>query len=71
MFTPNLLIDTVQNVKRTATNAVIKDETLNKAAHNFIDAQTAFAKMLTENAMSIISDIQSKQTSFFYPKKNG
>jgi hypothetical protein len=71
MFTPNLLIDTVQNAKRTVTNTVIKDETLNKAAHNFIDAQTAFAKMLTENAMSIISDIQSKQTSFFYPKKNG
>lgn len=71
MFTPIAFIDTIQNAKRTATNAVVKDDTLNKAAHAFIDAQTAFAKMLAENAMTIISDVQSKQTSFFYPKKNG
>jgi hypothetical protein len=68
MFTPNLIIDTVQNAKRTATNAVIKDETLNKAAHNFIDAQTAFAKMLTDNAMELSKHFVEKQTSFFYPK---
>jgi hypothetical protein len=68
MFTPNLIIDTVQNAKRTATNAVIKDEALNKAAHNFIDAQTAFAKMLTDNALTISQHFVEKQTSFFYPK---
>jgi hypothetical protein len=68
MFTPNLIIDTVQNAKRTATNAVIKDEALNKAAHNFIDAQTAFAKMLTDNALTISKHFVEKQSSFFYPK---
>jgi hypothetical protein len=68
MFTPNLIIDTVQNAKRTATNAVIKDEALNKAAHNFIDAQTAFAKMLADNALVISKHFVEKQTSFFYPK---
>lgn len=53
MFTPETIIDTFQGSKRTFTNMVIKDEVLNKVANNFIDSQTAFAKMLVTNLTTV------------------
>jgi hypothetical protein len=53
MFTPEFYIDLFQDVKRQLTNKVIKDDVLNKAAHDYITAQTAFAKMLTNNAIEM------------------
>lgn len=53
MFTPDFFIDTVQETKRVVTNQIIKDATLNKAANDYINAQTAFAKMLAHNAIAI------------------
>ena len=53
MFTPEFFIDTFQSVKKTLTNQIIKDETLNKAAHSYIDAQSAFAKMLVQNSINL------------------
>ena len=38
-----------QTMKRTLTDKIIVDENLNKIAHNFINAQTVFAKMLAKN----------------------
>ena len=35
------------------TDKIITDKTLNKAAHSYIEAQTAFAKVLLNNAMDI------------------
>ena len=52
-FTPSFFIDTFQDTKRIVTNQIIKDPTLNKAANNYIDAQTAFAKMLVNNAIDV------------------
>jgi hypothetical protein len=53
MFAPYLTleahIDAFQTTKRGLTDKVITDPTLNKAAHEYIDAQTAFAKMLVKN----------------------
>ena len=53
MFAPEFYIDLFQNSKRTVTNAVITDKTLNKAANAYIDAQTAFAKVLVNNTIDI------------------
>jgi hypothetical protein len=53
MFTPTFFIDTIQDTKRIVTNQIIKDPTLNKAAMDYIQAQTAFAKMLVNNAIDI------------------
>ena len=53
MFTPNFFIDTLQDTKRMVTNQVFKDPTLNKAANDYITAQTAFAKMLVNNAVDL------------------
>lgn len=53
MFTPVFFIDTIQDTKRIVTNKVFTDPTLNKAANDYITAQTAFAKMLVNNAIDI------------------
>ena len=53
MFAPYLTLDAhieaFQTTKRGLTDKVITDPTLNKAAHEYINAQTAFAKMLAKN----------------------
>lgn len=53
MFGPAFFIDTFQDTKRIVTNYVFKDPTLNKAANDYITAQTAFAKMLVNNAIDL------------------
>jgi hypothetical protein len=52
-FTPDFFIDTFQDTKRIITNQVFKDPTLNKAANDYINAQTAFAKMLAHNTVDL------------------
>ena len=52
-YSPEFYIDSFQNTKKIVTDKVITDKTLNKAAHSYIDAQTAFAKVLLGNAMDI------------------
>jgi hypothetical protein len=53
MFGPDFFIDTFQDTKRIVTNQIFKDPTLNKAANDYISAQTAFAKMLAHNTIDI------------------
>ncbi len=53
MFGPDFFIDTIQETKRVITNQVFKDSTLNKAANDYINAQTAFAKMLAHNTIDL------------------
>ena len=53
MFTPDFYIDLFQSSKRQLTNQVYKDDTLNKACNAFIDAQTAFAKMMVKNYIDV------------------
>ncbi len=53
MFSPAFFIDSFQDTKRIVTNHVFKDPTLNKAANDYITAQTAFAKMLMNNAIDL------------------
>lgn len=69
VFTPDFYIDTFQNTKKNITNSVITDKTLNKAAHAYIDAQTAFAKMLSKNATEIAKYSVDTVGDKFFPKE--
>jgi hypothetical protein len=69
MFTPDFLIDTFQSTKKVITNAVFKDATLNKAAHNYIDAQTAFAKMMSHNAIDLAKYSVDSISQVLFPQK--
>lgn len=69
MFTPDFYIDSFQSTKKTLTNQVFKDPTLNKAAHNYIDAQTAFAKMLTSNTLDLAKYSVESVSKVLFPKK--
>jgi hypothetical protein len=70
MFTPQFYIDSFQNLKHSFTNKVITDPTLNKAANDFIDAQTAWAKMVVDNTTTITKYYFDKQSDIMYPKKD-
>ena len=69
MFTPDFYIDSFQSTKKIITNQVFKDPTLNKAAHNYIDAQTAFAKMLTANTVDMAKYSVDSVSKVLFPKK--
>ncbi len=70
-FTPDFFIDTFQNTKKVVTNAVFKDETLNKAAHAYIDAQTSFAKVLANNTIEMTRYSADSVSKVLFPKKEG
>jgi hypothetical protein len=70
MFTPEFFIDTFQGTKKTITNAVFKDATLNKAAHAYIDAQTAFAKVLASNTVEMTRYSVDSVSKVLFPKKD-
>ena len=65
----DLFIDSFQSGKKILTNEIYKDEKINKICHNFIDAQTAFAKMLVRNTIDISAYNVEAVNNFFYPKK--
>ena len=71
MFTPHFYIDSFQSTKKIVTNAIITDKTLNKAANAYIDAQTAFAKVLVNNAIDISKASFEGVTNKLFSKKDG
>ena len=69
MFGPEFFIDSFQSTKKIITNQIFKDATLNKAATDYIDAQTAFAKMLTRNAIDLTKYSVELVSEKVFPKK--
>jgi hypothetical protein len=73
-FTPTMnaafFIDAFQGVKRDLTDKIITDPTLNRAAHNYINSQTEFAKMLTNNAVDLAHYSMDCITNRYFPKKD-
>ena len=69
MFGPDFYIDTFQTTKKVLTDAVFKDATLNKAAHNYIDAQTAFAKMMARNTIDLAKYSVDSVSKVLFPQK--
>lgn len=43
-YMTNMWIDAIQNAKKTWVDTWVKDETMNKPLHGFIEAQTEFTK---------------------------
>ena len=70
MFGPEFFIDTFQGTKKAVTNAVFQDKTLNKAAHAYIDAQTAFAKVLVNNTVEMTRYSVDSISTVLFPKKD-
>jgi hypothetical protein len=72
MFAPYLTleahIDAFQTTKRGLTDKVITDPTLNKAAHEYIDAQTVFAKMLAKNFTDLAKYSIDSHASKLFPQ---
>jgi hypothetical protein len=68
MFSPDFYIDSFQETKRVITNQIFKDPTLNKAAQDYINAQTAFAKMLAHNAIDLTKYSVESVSKVLFPK---
>jgi hypothetical protein len=71
MFSPHFFIDTFQNTKKVVTNQIFKDSRLNKAANDYIDAQTAFAKMAVNNTIDMAKYSVESISKVWFPKKDG
>jgi len=66
--TIELQIDMLQQLKKNLTDKIIKDSILNKSAHNFINSQTQFAKMLVNNFTDISKYYVDTQTKALFPQ---
>jgi len=66
--TIELQIDMLQQLKKNLTDKIIKDPILNKAAHNFINSQTQFAKMLVNNFTDISKYYVESQAKVLFPQ---
>jgi hypothetical protein len=66
--TIELQIDMLQQLKKNLTDNIIKDPILNKSAHNFINSQTQFAKMLVNNFTDISKYYVDSQTKVLFPQ---
>ena len=65
MFTPNFYIDQFQATKKIVADQIFKDQPeLQEVAVKFIDTQTAFAKMLIDNTVTVNKLFWDKATAF-------
>ncbi len=53
MFSPEFFIDSVQNAKKQLVNTFVVDKTIKASIIEVIDAQTAFVKAATQNALTL------------------
>jgi hypothetical protein len=68
-FTLEAQIEAFQTTKRGLTDKVITDPTLNKAAHEYINAQTVFAKMLAKNFTDLAKYSVDSYASKVFPQE--
>ena len=68
MFGPDFFIDTFQETKRVVTNQIFKDPTLNRAANDYINAQTTFAKMLAHNTIDLTKYSVDQISKVLFPQ---
>jgi len=53
MFSPDVIIDSVQNAKKHVVNTFVVDKTIKTSIIEVIDAQTAFIKTASQNALTL------------------
>lgn len=67
---PEFFIDAFQGVKRDLTDKIITDPRMNRAAHNYINSQTEFAKMLVSNTVELGKYSMDCMSERYFPKKD-
>jgi len=69
MFTPDSFIEAYQNTKRVFVNTVVTDKVIKQSVLDLIDAQTAFAKTVSQNAIYLAKYSTDAYASVLFPKK--
>lgn len=52
MFTPDAIIDSVQNAKKQVVSTFVQDATIKAGLIEIIEAQTEFTKTIAKNALT-------------------
>jgi hypothetical protein len=68
MFTPDYIIDSVQNAKKTFVTTFITNEPFKKELIKLVDAQTTFAKGQVKTTLEIAEAFVKNSNSYFYAK---
>lgn len=58
MFTPDYIIDSFQNSKKSVVNALVQHEGIKKALNDFVDGQTAY----TKSAVKVATEVGTRLT---------
>ena len=69
MFTPDYIIDSVQNAKKTIVNTFVTDESFKKELIKLVDAQTKFAKGQVSTTLEIAQAFWKNASDAVYAKK--
>ena len=70
MFEIEYYIDQFQTTKLKVFNAIVKDPVLRSAAANYVNTQSAFAKMLVANTRDLAFHSYDIVKGFYDAKKN-
>lgn len=62
MFTPDYIIDSVQNAKTEFVKFLVKDEKIQSSLIDFIEAQRTFAKSVAKNTAEMTALLQKNFT---------
>ena len=68
MFTPDTIIDSVQNAKKQFVGYTVTNEGLKKELVKLIDAQTEFAKGQAKTSLEIAQAFVKNASNAFYSK---
>lgn len=68
MFTPDVLIDTIQNSKKQVVNMLVTNETFKTELIKLVDAQTEFAKGQFKTTLSIAQALIKNASDACYAK---
>lgn len=70
MFTPESIIDSVQNAKKQFVNTFITNDSFKKELNKLIDSQTDFAKGSYKHSLSIAEAFVKNTSNAFYSKSS-
>ena len=69
MFTPEAIIDSIQNAKKQFVNTFVSNESFKKELVKLVDAQTEFAKGQVKTTLQIAEAFVKNATNAVYAKK--
>lgn len=68
MFTPDQIIDSIQNAKKQFVNTFVTNESFKKELVKLVDAQTEFAKGQSKTTLAIAEAFYKNATNSIYAK---